>query len=110
MPIFASLSFVIVTVLAFSLFGKKILSIRKNILLGKDINLSDQPAERWKNVFLLALGQKKMFRNPLVAFLHLIVYVGFIIINIELLSFLIFTIKLDTDESIDGINIFELYK
>jgi heterodisulfide reductase subunit C len=89
MPIFASLSFVIVTVLAFSLFGKKILSIRKNILLGKDINLNDQPAERWKNVFLLALGQKKMFRNPLVAILHLIVYVGFIIINIELLEIIV---------------------
>ena len=89
MPIFASLSFVIVTVLAFSLFGKKILSIRKNILLGKDIKLNDQPAERWKNVFLLALGQKKMFRNPLVAFLHLIVYVGFIIINIELLEIIV---------------------
>jgi len=89
MPIFASLSFFIVTVLAFSLFGKKILSIRKNILLGKDINLNDQPAERWKNVFLLALGQKKMFRNPLVAILHLIVYVGFIIINIELLEIIV---------------------
>ncbi len=89
MPIFASLSFVIVTILAFFLFGKKILSIRKNILLGKDINLNDQPAKRWKNVFLLALGQKKMFRNPLVAILHLIVYVGFIIINIELLEIIV---------------------
>ena len=89
MPIFASLSFVIVTVLAFSLFGKKLLSIRKNILLGKDINLNDQPIKRWKNVFLLALGQKKMFRNPLVAFLHLIIYVGFIIINIELLEIIV---------------------
>jgi len=89
MSIFVSLLFVLVSVLAFSLFGNKILSIRRNILLGKDIDLSDQPAERWKNVFLLALGQKKMFRNPLVALLHLIVYVGFIIINIELLEIIV---------------------
>ena len=89
MSIFASLSFVIVTVIAFFLFGKKIGSIRKNILLGKDINLNDQPSKRWRNVFLLALGQKKMFRNPLVAVLHLIVYVGFIIINIELLEIIV---------------------
>jgi len=89
MSIFASLTFVIVSVLAFSLFGKKILSIRQNILLGKNINLSDQPAKRWKNVFLLAFGQRKMFRNPLVALLHLIVYVGFIIINIELLEIIV---------------------
>ena len=89
MSIFASLSFVIVTALAFFLFGKKILSIRKNILLGKDIDLSDQPAKRWKNVFLLAFGQRKMFRNPIVALLHLIVYVGFVIINIELLEIIV---------------------
>ena len=89
MSIFASLSFVIVTAFAFFLFGKKILSIRKNILLGKDIDLSDQPAKRWKNVFLLAFGQRKMFRNPIVALLHLIVYVGFVIINIELLEIIV---------------------
>ena len=54
--------------------------------MGKDENLSDQPKIRWKNVLLLALGQKKMFRNPLVAIMHLIIYAGFIIINIEVLE------------------------
>ena len=48
--------------------------------------LSDQPGKRWKNLFLLAFGQKKMFRNPLVAVLHFFVYAGFIIINIEVLE------------------------
>ena len=43
-------------------------------------------AQRWKNVLLLAFGQKKMFRNPLVAVLHFFVYAGFIIINIEVLE------------------------
>lgn len=68
------------------LFAKKAMQIRRNILLGKDEDLTDQPAKRWKNLLLLALGQKKMFKNPLVAVLHLVVYLGFIIINIEVLE------------------------
>ncbi len=55
-------------------------------MLGRAEDHSDQPAARWKNVLLLALGQKKMFRNPLVAVLHLVVYAGFIIINLEVLE------------------------
>ncbi|MEY4458981.1 MAG: hypothetical protein RIT38_186, partial [Bacteroidota bacterium] len=65
------------------------LAIKRNIQLGRPVDLNDQPLARWKNVFLLALGQKKMFRNIPVALLHLIVYVGFIIINIELLEIII---------------------
>jgi len=57
--------------------------------MGKDFSANDEPIARWKNVFLLALGQKKMFRNPMVAVLHLFVYVGFIVINIELLEIVI---------------------
>jgi heterodisulfide reductase subunit C len=89
MALIAELLFGIVTATAFYLFGKKMLVIRRNILIGKDLNLSDAPSQRWKNVFLLALGQKKMFRNPLVAVLHIILYVGFIIINIELLEIIL---------------------
>jgi len=68
------------------LFSKKALRIRRNILLGKDEDYSDHPGERWKNVLLLAFGQKKMFRNPLVAIIHFAIYAGFIIINIEVLE------------------------
>ncbi|WP_204322516.1 hypothetical protein, partial [Streptococcus pneumoniae] len=68
------------------LFSKKAGEIRRNILLGKDEDLSDNPAIRWRNLVLLALGQKKMFNNPLVAVMHLIIYAGFIIINIEVLE------------------------
>lgn len=57
-----------------------------NIRLGRDESLTDQPARRWRNMALLALGQQKMFRNPFVAVLHLLVYAGFIIINIEVLE------------------------
>ena len=68
------------------LFSKKIVAIRRNIMLGKDEYFSDHPQERWKNVFLLAFGQKKMFRKPLVAVMHFIIYAGFIIINLEVLE------------------------
>jgi heterodisulfide reductase subunit C len=78
--------FVIAAALAIWLFTKKTMDIRRNILLGKDENYSDRPGERWKNVLLLAFGQKKMFRNPLVAVLHFVIYAGFIIINIEVLE------------------------
>ncbi len=86
MAYLSELLFGLTTAIALYLFSKKLLAIKRNISIGKDIDLTDQPIRRWKNVFLLALGQKKMFRNPLVAFLHIIVYVGFIIINIELLE------------------------
>ena len=55
-------------------------------MLGHDEDYSDHPSRRWKNVLLLAFGQKKMFRNPLVAVMHLFIYAGFIIINIEVLE------------------------
>lgn len=68
------------------LFTKNILQIRRNILLGREEDLSDQPGVRMKNMLLLAFGQKKMFRNVPVAIMHFIVYVGFVIINIEMLE------------------------
>jgi heterodisulfide reductase subunit C len=71
------------------LFAKNIMQIRRNILLGKDEDLSDNKALRWKNLLLLALGQKKMFKNPLVAVMHLIIYAGFIIINAEVLEIIL---------------------
>lgn len=67
-------------------FSKKIAEIRRNIFLGKAQDLSDNPGQRWKNVMLLALGQKKMFHNIPVAIMHFIIYAGFIIINMEVLE------------------------
>lgn len=71
---------------AIYIFRKKALEIYGNIKLGKDEDRTDNPAERFKNMLLLALGQKKMFRNLIPAILHLFVYVGFILINIEVLE------------------------
>jgi len=89
MEFISGIVFSILSVIAFYIFAKKLLTIKRNIHLGKPVELNDQPIARWKNVFLLALGQKKMFRNIPVALLHLILYVGFIIINIELLEIII---------------------
>lgn len=80
------LLFVLVSLFAIGLFARNAQKIRRNILLGQKEELNDQPALRWKNVLLLAFGQKKMFKNPLVAILHFVVYAGFIIINIEVLE------------------------
>jgi heterodisulfide reductase subunit C len=80
------ISFIIISVFAIWFFGRNALRIRKNILLGRDENFTDHKPKRWKNMFLLALGQKKMFRNPLVAILHLFIYAGFVIINLEVLE------------------------
>jgi heterodisulfide reductase subunit C len=70
-------------------FIKNISKIKRNILLGRDIDRSDNASERWKNMARIALGQKKMVRRPVSGFLHIIVYVGFIIINIEVLEIII---------------------
>ena len=78
--------FILLVAISVWLFAKKAKEIRRNILLGVDEDLSDNPSLRWKNLLLLALGQKKMFRYPLVAFMHFIIYAGFIIINIEILE------------------------
>lgn len=86
MHIVQQILFIVCSAIAIFLFSRKVMSIRRNILLGKDEDLGDNPSQRWKNTLLLALGQKKMFKKPIPAVLHLFVYVGFIIINIEILE------------------------
>jgi heterodisulfide reductase subunit C len=63
--------------------------MRRNINLGRDEKFSGDRARRWKNVLLLAFGQKKMFKRPIPALLHFFVYAGFIIINIEILEIIL---------------------
>ncbi len=86
MQIAQQILFILLSAVAIGLFAKKVKEIARNIRLGRDEDLSDNPSHRWRNVLLLAFGQKKMFRNPLVAVLHFLVYAGFIIINIEVLE------------------------
>jgi heterodisulfide reductase subunit C len=89
MHLVQQMAFILMAAAAIWLFSRNILRIRKNILLGKEEDFSDQPGKRWKNLLLLAFGQKKMFRNPLVAVLHFFIYAGFIIINLEVLEIIL---------------------
>ena len=78
--------FLILSAGAVFIFTKKINELRRNIFLGRPQTLAVDKKQAWTNVFILALGQKKMFRNIPVALMHLIIYGGFVIINIEVLE------------------------
>ena len=78
--------FVITLVAGIGFFTLNIRKVIRNIKLGKDINRSDHSSKRWKNMARIALGQSKMVTRPVSGVLHLIVYVGFIIINVEVLE------------------------
>jgi heterodisulfide reductase subunit C len=86
MAILEQLVFIAFAAVVIWLFSKNIMQIRRNIFLGLPEDLTDNKSQRWRNVVLLALGQKKMFKNKLVAVMHLIIYAGFVIINIEVLE------------------------
>ncbi|GEP51804.1 Fe-S oxidoreductase [Flavobacterium noncentrifugens] len=81
--------FAIILCLGFGFFGVNIKKIIRNIKLGRDIDRSDNPSARWGNMALIALGQSKMVKRPVAGLLHIIVYVGFVIINIEVLEIVI---------------------
>jgi len=85
----SQLLFVLVASIATYLFVKNLSKIRRNILLGKDIDLSDNKPLRWKTMLKVAFGQTKMAARPIPFVLHFIVYAGFILINIEVLEILI---------------------
>lgn len=83
MQIIQQILFISILFISLWLFIKNVRNIRRNILLGRDVELTGNKAERWKKVLLFALGQKKMFKYPLVAVLHFVIYLGFIIINLK---------------------------
>jgi len=71
------------------IFTWNVRKIIRNIRLGKKLDRSDRPAERWKIMARVALGQSKMLVRPIPAILHLFVYIGFVIINIEVLEIIL---------------------
>ena len=81
--------FVTALILTIFLFSNNFKKILNNIRLGRAENRSDKPILRLKNMFRVAFGQGKMIRRPIAGILHLIVYIGFIIINIELLEIIV---------------------
>lgn len=85
----AQILFFLFTAAAIVLFSINVRKIRRNILLGRDENRSDRPAERFKTMLKVAFGQTKMTKRPVAALLHFFVYAGFVIINIEVLEIII---------------------
>ena len=81
--------FFIALVIGFGLFFRSLKEIYRNIQLGKESNRSDQKPKRWETMAKVALGQSKMGKRPVAGFFHVIVYVGFVIINIELLEIIV---------------------
>jgi len=81
--------FAIALIVGIGYFAKNVKKLLRNIKLGQDVDLKDNPSQRWKNMAMIALGQSKMVRRPISGFLHIIVYLGFIIINIEVLEIII---------------------
>lgn len=75
--------------LGFGFFAVNVKKLIRNIKLGQDIDRSDNPKERWANMALIALGQSKMVKRPVAGILHIFVYLGFVIINIEVLEIII---------------------
>ena len=89
MSFLPSIIFGIILISSISLFIINCKKIYRNITLGKNIDRHDNKKERFFKMFRLAFGQSKMLDKPLVGFLHLIVYVAFILINIELIEIVI---------------------
>jgi len=88
MQLVQQILFVLLAIAAIWIFTRKVKFISRNIKLGRDEEFKPHP-ERWKNVLLMAFGQKRMFDKPLVALLHFAVYAGFVIINVEILEIIL---------------------
>jgi len=81
--------FAIALFIGIGYFAKNVKKLIRNIQLGHDVDVSDNTSQRWKNMAMIAMGQSKMVKRPIAGILHIIVYVGFIIINIEVLEIII---------------------
>lgn len=82
----SSIIFIVLLLVASLLFAKNVKTIIRNIKLGRDLNRSDRKGERFSLMAKVALGQSKMVVRPVAGLLHIVVYLGFIIINIEVLE------------------------
>ncbi len=81
--------FAFILILGIGFFARNVSKLKRNIYLGKDVDVSGNTKLRWKNMAQIALGQSKMVRRPIAGILHVIVYLGFVIINIEVLEIII---------------------
>lgn len=89
MSIVPNIAFALLLAAGIGYFARNVKRLIRNIKLGKEINRTDNRPQRWANMLRIALGQQKMIVRPVSGFLHIIVYVGFIIINLEVLEIVI---------------------
>ena len=82
-------AFIVLSAIAIYFFIKKISSVRRNIFLGRKQIINDRKEERWAQMSRVALGQSKMVVRPVAGFFHILIYVGFVLINIEVLEIFI---------------------
>ena len=81
--------FAVVLALGVGYFALNVKKLMRNIKLGQAVNRTDNPKARWNNMLMIALGQSKMVKRPVSGIMHILVYVGFVIINIEMLEIVI---------------------
>lgn len=89
MQFIPNILFAIALILGIGFFAKNVKKLIRNIKLGQDVDVRNNKSQRWKNMTMIALGQSKMVKRPIAGVLHVIVYVGFVIINIEVLEIII---------------------
>jgi ferredoxin len=89
MGILSQVIFALILGIGSWIFAGRVKFIRRNIFLGKEQDLSDNPSARWKQMLWVAMGQSKMVKRPVAGFFHILIYVGFVLINIEVLEILI---------------------
>lgn len=89
MSFLPQVAFLIILAVAVFILTKRVRFLKRNIQLGKAEACNDQPEARWKTMLLVAFGQQKMFKRFIPAFLHLLIYVGFVVINLEVLEFIL---------------------
>ncbi|WP_282056626.1 (Fe-S)-binding protein [Maribacter luteus] len=89
MEYISNIIFALILVIGIVFFARNVKKLIRNIQLGKEVDVSDNKPQRWKNMVKIALGQTKMVVRPVPGILHILVYVGFIIINLEVLEIII---------------------
>ncbi|MEO1627883.1 MAG: (Fe-S)-binding protein [Bacteroidota bacterium] len=85
----SQIAFALILIVCSYFASKQFLRIRRNILLGGDEEITGDASARWKNVLLIAFGQKKMFKRWIPATFHLFIYVAFLFTQIELIEILV---------------------
>ena len=89
MDFLPNILFALALILGIGYFVKNIKKLTRNIKIGKELKIADNKSQRWRNMIKIAFGQGKMVRRPVAGILHVIVYLGFIVINIEVLEIIL---------------------